>query len=180
MVAATTLIGPAAETFERLFANEYRRVVSIAYRITADSGEAEDVAQEVFVRFARAPRLHGEGAAYWLYRAAAHTALNAVRSRRRRALRERRAFLLSRSSVQAGQDSADPQSVLQREQLRAAVRAALLRLKARDAELLALRYGGLSYAELAGTLQIPPAQVGTRLARAERALKEEIERDTSR
>ena len=180
MVAATTLIGPAAETFERLFANEYRRVVSIAYRITGDAGEAEDVAQEVFVRFARASRLNGEGARYWLYRAAAHAALNAVRSRRRRAERERREFALSRPAARAGEDSADPQAVLQREHLRASVRAALLRLKARDAEVLALRYGGLSYAEIAAIMQIPPAQVGTRLARAERAFKEEIERDTSR
>lgn len=180
MVAATTLIGPAAETFERLFAREYRRVVSIAYRITADAGEAEDVAQEVFVRLARSPRLPDEASPYWLYRAAAHAALNAVRARKRRALRERREFLLVQSLRTAGEHSADPQALLQREQGRAAVRAALLRLNARDAEVLALRYGGLSYAELAGVLQIPPAQVGMRLARAERAFKKEIERDTSR
>lgn len=180
MVAVTTLIGPAAETFERLFACEYRRVVSIAYRITADAGEAEDVAQDVFVRLARAPRLQADAATYWLYRAAAHAAFNAVRSRRRRALRERREFLLTQPQHAAGEDCADPQALLLREQRRASVRAALLRLKARDAEVLALRYSGLSYAEIAGVLQIPPAHVGTRLMRAERAFKKEIERDTSR
>lgn len=179
MVAATTLIGPAAETFERLFAREYRRVVSIAYRITGDAGEAEDVAQDAFVQLARSHR-QTENAPYWLYRAAARYALNAVRSRKRRALRERREYLLSQSLRAAGEQSVDPQTMLQREEGRAAVRAALQRLKARDAELLALRYGGLAYSEIAAALRIPPAQVGVRLARAERAFKKEIERDTSR
>jgi RNA polymerase sigma factor (sigma-70 family) len=115
-----------------------------------------------------------------LYRAAARYALNAVRSRKRRALRERREYLLSQSLRAAGEQSVDPQTLLQREEGRAAVRAALQRLKTRDAELLALRYGGLAYSEIAAALRIPPAQVGVRLARAERAFKKEIERDTSR
>ena len=45
MVAATSLIDSAAETFERLFVREYRRVAGVAFKITADAAEAEDIAQ---------------------------------------------------------------------------------------------------------------------------------------
>lgn len=177
MVAVTTPIDSAGETFERLFAEEYRRVVSIAFRITRDSGEAEDVAQEVFTRCGRRRAMDVDGARRWLYTAAVHTALNAVRSRRRRAHRELRDYRLSLASG-AGAD-ADPQRIAERLDDRARVQSALSRLNARDAELLALRYGGLSYREIAFALRIDTAQVGMRLARAERAFKREMERDTS-
>lgn len=177
MVAATTLIDSAEAAFERLFAQEYGRVSSIAFRITRDAAEAEDVAQEVFARFARANRPVGDSARAWLYQAAVHTALNAVRTRRRRAEREFRVLRLQ-TPLQGG--DADPHRILERRADAAMVRAALLRVKPADAEILALRYAGLSYREIAQIVNVDDAQIGTRLARAERALKREIERETSR
>ena len=47
------------------------------------------------------------------------------------------------------------------------VRAVLGALKPREAQLLLLRSSGLAYRELAATLGIAPASVGTLLARAE-------------
>src|ERR1700704_3172666 len=79
---------PAA--FEHLFRTEYARVVRIAYRVVGDQGEAEDVAQDVFIAFYRAHPADASYAGPWLYQAAAHTALNAVRPRTRRAVREER------------------------------------------------------------------------------------------
>src|SRR5207249_7465926 len=43
----------AADPFERLFVQEYAKVVAIAYRVLADRTAAEDVAQEVFLKFHR-------------------------------------------------------------------------------------------------------------------------------
>jgi RNA polymerase sigma-70 factor (ECF subfamily) len=177
MVAATTLIDSAETAFERLFAQEYGRVASIAFRITRDAGEAEDVAQEVFVRFARLRREAADSARAWLYQAAVHTALNAVRTRRRRAQRELRVVRLQ-TPLEAG--DADPARVVERRAQAAMVRAALLRVKPAEAEILALRYAGLSYREIAQIINVDIAQIGVRLARAERALKREIERETSR
>lgn len=175
MVAATTLFDPADAAFERLFTEEYHRLVCVAFRITRDPGEAEDVAQDVFVRFARTRR-GGGGARAWLYRAAVHTALNAVRTRRRRAEREARSARLERPL----EDAADPLQAAERRAEAALLRSALLRLNPKDAEILALRYGGLAYREIAEVIGVGAAQIGTRLARAERALKREIERGTSR
>jgi RNA polymerase sigma-70 factor (ECF subfamily) len=172
MVAATALMDSAGETFERLFAEEYRRVVSIAFRITGDAAEAEDVAQDVFMRCGRTRNPDMGRARNWLYTAAAHSALNAVRSRRRRRHREERQYRAAQEP-----QTADPQLIVERREERMGVRAALARIGTQHAQLLALRYGGLSYREIAAALGIDAAQVGTRLARAERAFKKEIERE---
>src|SRR5256886_11569240 len=74
--------------FEVLFTSEYARVVRIANRVLADSHEAEDVAQEVFIDFHRLHSANAQFAPAWLHRAAAHTALNRLRGRRRREKRE--------------------------------------------------------------------------------------------
>src|SRR5690349_20461873 len=76
------------EPFERLFLAEYGKVVAVAHRVLADRAEAEDVAQEVFLDFHRKQRPTATYASGWLYRAAVHTALNRIRSRRRRQRRE--------------------------------------------------------------------------------------------
>jgi RNA polymerase sigma factor (sigma-70 family) len=180
MVAATTLIDSAQPAFDRLFEDEYVRVVSVAFRITRDAAGAEDVAQEVFARFARSPRRDFSGARAWLYRAAVHAALNAVRARRRREAREIREFRLRRPIDDEAQRTADPQRALEQSNDAAMLHAALLRLRERDAEILVLRYSGLRYAEIADAIGIDVRQIGTRLARAEQALKREIERETFR
>jgi len=178
MVAATTLIDSAEAAFERLFADEYGRVASIAFRITRDAADAEDVAQEVFVQLARSRGRALDRARPWLYRAAVHSALNFVRAKRRRTQREQREFRL-RGPLESASVAGDPHGIVERRAEAAMVRAALLRVGETHAEILALRYGGLSYREIAEVTGIDAAQIGTRLSRAERALKREIERETS-
>ncbi len=98
-----------------------------------------------------------------------------MRGRRRRVQRERHADRLQRPLADATET--DPYAATERGAEGAQVRAALLRLHFKDAEILALRYGGLTYREIAQTTGIDAAQIGTRLSRAERALKREIERE---
>jgi RNA polymerase sigma-70 factor (ECF subfamily) len=172
-----------ADPFEELFVAEYARVVAIANRVLADPHEAEDVAQEVFTQFhrrhvpdRRAPV--APFAASWLHAAAVHTALNVVRGRRRRAQREA-AEASAFQRLQAGASAAlDPQRALEEGEQRREVRAALARLKPKMAAVLALRYSGLSYAEVAAALGVRTGQVGTLLHRAEAALRKELGRAT--
>lgn len=161
------------DPFERLFLEEYPRVVAIANRVLADRQEAEDVAQEVFIDF---HRLHGPEVAYaapWLHRAAAHAALNVIRSRTRRARREN-AYGETQSNF-----APDPAAQVEQTETRRLVRSALLRLPTKGATVLALRYGGLSYAEVASAIGVNVGQIGTLLKRAEAALRREVERGTS-
>src|SRR5438874_10301998 len=76
------------DSFERLFLQEYAKVVAIAYRVLADRTAAEDVAQEVFLKLHRSLSPDSERASGWLHAAAVHSALNVLRSERRRARRE--------------------------------------------------------------------------------------------
>ncbi|HVD47125.1 MAG TPA: sigma-70 family RNA polymerase sigma factor [Candidatus Limnocylindria bacterium] len=161
------------EAFEALFAAEYSRVTGIANRVLADSHEAEDVAQEVFIDFNRLHSASAPYAAAWLYRAAAHKALNRVRGRRRRERRE-----LSQATDE-GASTMDPQHVLETSEDRRMVRQALARLSTKPATVLVLRASGLSYAEVAQALGVGIGQIGTLLRRAEAALRKEVTRGTS-
>lgn len=162
--------------FEELFRAEYARAVRIAYRVLGDQAEAEDVAQEVFLAFYRAHPADAAYAAPWLHRAAAHTALNAVRSRSRRAARDTQ----DATSRDAVADPQDPESAaLERERARE-VRATLACMPRQAAELLALRYSGLSYAEVAAATNTKIDQVGTRLRRAHDAFRREVSRGQHR
>jgi len=158
---------PAA--FEDLFRREYARVVTIAHRIVRDADEAEDVAQDVFVSFYKRHPADAGYAPAWLHAAAAHTALNAIRSRSRRARREE---THSRETDVA----VDPGATAEREETRAEVRAALARIDERSASLLALRHSGLSYDEIAAALGLRKSSIGTFLARAEDAFRKEVTR----
>ncbi|MFN2463393.1 MAG: sigma-70 family RNA polymerase sigma factor [Candidatus Dormibacteria bacterium] len=157
------------EPFERLFLAEYARVVGIANRVLANRSEAEEVAQEVFLDFHRHHPADAEYAAPWLHRAATHRALNALRGNRRRSSREE---AVARPEADL---SADPAGIHQDADQRGRVRAAMGRLPRKSATVLALRYSGLSYAEVAGAMGVSVGQVGTLLRRAEMKLRSEVQ-----
>ena len=157
---------------EQVFRRDYRRVVGVAARVLGGQDEAEDVAQEVFLSFGRAG-VPAEQATGWLCVAAAHTALNHLRSGRRRATREDAAATVEDAVVP---DVAD--AVVTGEDRRR-VRAALSRLPRKQAVALVLRHSGLSYAEVAAALDLSPTSVGTTVRRAETALREEMDRHGS-
>lgn len=164
--------GAVRADLDEVFRRDYRRVVDVAARVLGSRDHAEDVAQEVFLSFGRSSVPAGE-AGGWLCVAAAHTALNQLRSGRRRASREANAARLDHAVVS---DVAD--DVVTRED-RERVRAALGRLPRRHALCLVLRHSGLSYAEVAAALDMSPGSVGTTVRRAETAVRKELDRHAS-
>ncbi|MFY1691256.1 sigma-70 family RNA polymerase sigma factor [Plantactinospora sp. WMMB782] len=156
---------------EQVFRAAYPRVVAVAARVLGSGDQAEDVAQEVFLSFGRSSVPAAE-AVGWLCVAAAHTALNHLRTGRRRAFREEAAG----AGAAVSPDVADEVVTLDE---RRRVRAALARLPRKQAVALVLRHSGLSYAEVAAALALSPGSVGTTVRRAESALREELNRDAS-
>ena len=155
---------------EQVFRADYPLVVAVAARVLGSRDGAEDVAQEVFLSFCRSS-VPAEEAPRWLSVAAAHTALNHLRSGRRRAVRE----------VAAADDPVLPDvadAVVVRDE-RTRVRAALARLPRRQAVALVLRHSGLSYADVAAALDLSPGSVGTTVRRAESALRKELSSDAT-
>jgi RNA polymerase sigma-70 factor (ECF subfamily) len=180
VASAVVTAGEWDTSFDRLFTAEYTRVVGIAHRVLGDVHEAEDVAQDVFCAFYRAHSPEAHYAAAWLHRAAAHTALNVVRGRSRRHRRESAQTVEHHRLAIGGEGSNDPQHAVEVEESRREVQDALGRLSEKSAAVLALRYSGLSYSEVAAALGITAGQVGTRLRRAEAALRKEMTHQTSR
>jgi len=151
---------------EQVFRADYPLVVAVAARVLGSRDEADDVAQEVFLAFGRTT-VPADEAPRWLSVAAAHTALNHLRSGRRRVAREEAAA----DGAGVSPDVAD--AVVTREEHRR-VRAALARLPRTQAVALVLRHSGLSYADVAAALDLSPGSVGTTVRRAESALRKEL------
>ncbi len=173
-----------AETpdFEALFRAHYRRVYGVLYRLVGD--EADDLAQEVFLRlYLRPPRGSEHDLAGWLYRVA-NLGYNALRAARRREAYGAMIAGLRRlgrgrddvAEAQAAWQPAepDPQAWAEQRDEQRRVRAALAKLSRQQAALLVLRYNGLSYREIAEALGIAAGSVGTMLARAERAFEKAL------
>ncbi|MGY1827626.1 MULTISPECIES: sigma-70 family RNA polymerase sigma factor [unclassified Blastococcus] len=157
---------------EEVFRDHYARVVAVATRVLGSRDQAEDVAQEVFLSFGRST-VPADEAGGWLAVAATHTALNVLRSGRRRSAREE---IAGDGGPTVVPDVAE--DVITREE-RSSVRAALGRLPHKQAAALVLRHSGLSYAEVAAALDMSPGSVGTTVRRAESVLLKELNRHAS-
>jgi RNA polymerase sigma-70 factor (ECF subfamily) len=155
---------------ESVFRESYPLVVGVAARVLGSRDQAEDVAQDVFLSFWRSAVPAGE-ARGWLSVAAAHSALNLIRSGKRRALREQ--------AVSGDTVVPDIADAIVTDEERGIVRAALGRLPRKQAVALVLRHSGLSYADVAAALDISPGSVGTTVRRAESALRKELNRHAS-
>jgi len=164
--------GAVRTDLEEIFRRDYQRVVGVAARVLGSRDQAEDVAQDVFLSFGRSS-VPARQASGWLSVAAAHAALNLIRSRRRRASREETAHADEDVFVS---DVAEAVVALEE---RRRVRAALARLPRRQAVALVLRHSGLSYADVAAALDMSPGSVGTTVRRAESALRKEMNRHAS-
>jgi RNA polymerase sigma factor (sigma-70 family) len=172
VVESGTVGGSVRADLDEVFRRDYQLVVGVAARVLGSRDQAEDVAQEVFLSFGRSSVPSGE-ARRWLCVAAAHTALNQLRSARRRASREETAGGASDAVVS---DVAETVVTLED---RSRVRAALARLPRKQAVSLVLRHSGLSYADIAAALGLSTGSVGTTVRRAESALRKELNRHAS-
>jgi RNA polymerase sigma factor (sigma-70 family) len=145
--------------FEQLFATQWPRLVRILHRMTGNRSQAEDIVQETFLRFHK--RRHAlQSPAAWLYRVALRLGLDALRGDRRRGRWEQTAFASAHAS-------STPDTQVQVAEQQELVSRVLGRMSKRSAQLLLLRYSGLSFAEIAEITGLKVSSVGTLLNRAE-------------
>jgi RNA polymerase sigma-70 factor (ECF subfamily) len=154
--------------FEALVARYQRRIYQLALRMTANSGDAEDITQEVFlIAWRRLPEVE-QAAAFsgWLYRTATNRCLNLLR--RRKPLGE-----LDEESMATSTPSADPQRAAQASAQVAALTEALQRITPEQRAVWLLREAhDRSYEEIARIVGTSPQAVRGRLARARAQLAE--------
>jgi RNA polymerase sigma-70 factor, ECF subfamily len=165
--------------FDLLVRKYQHRVLKLVSRFVNDAAEAEDVAQEAFLKAYRAlPAFRGDSAFYtWLYRIAINTAKNTLVSNRRRPVdfdldlqdpeqHDRQSLL---------KDSDTPEGVLLTDEIRGVVERALEQLPEDLRTAIVLReLEGLSYEEIAEAMDCPVGTVRSRIFRAREAIDKKL------
>jgi RNA polymerase sigma-70 factor, ECF subfamily len=160
--------------FEELVIAYQHRVFGVALRMLGNRAEAEDIAQETFLRAHRAlPEFRGDARLHtWLYAIASRLCLNRLASADRRLVRGDDAALAA-----AATDEPTAAARVERAELDAAVREAIAALPEERRIVVVLRdLEGLSYEEIAEVLELELGTVRSRLHRARMDLKAKLER----
>jgi RNA polymerase sigma-70 factor (ECF subfamily) len=168
--------------FDLLVLKYQHKVVKLVLRYVRSQADAEDIAQEAFIKAYRAlPRFRADSAFYtWLYRIAINTAKNALASRQRNPVD----FELDRHDpdespeLQARmKDTATPEAMAMTEEIRATVNAAIAALPEDLRTAIVLReLEGLSYEEIAETMDCPVGTVRSRIFRAREAIDARLQK----
>jgi len=160
--------------FEELVRGYQHRVFGVALRMLGSRAEAEEIAQEVFLRAHRAlAEFRGEAKlSTWLYAIASRLCLNRLASGDRKRVRDGEETLLRLPS-----GVADAAAELERTEIEGALREAIAGLPEERRIVVVLRdLEGLSYEEIGQALDLEPGTVRSRLHRARLDLKAKMER----
>lgn len=163
-----------AAAFASLFRRWSAPLLRYLERMVRDRGSAEELVQEVFLRVHRARERYAAEARFstWLYRIATNLALNELRRPRRR---EPHRSQEERGAPVLVADAAGPEAVVDARRLGARVERELARLPEKQRAALCLSaVEGLSYAEVAGALEVSEQAVKALVHRARSALAERL------
>jgi RNA polymerase sigma-70 factor (ECF subfamily) len=174
----------ACPSFEELFERYRALVFQLSYRILGDREEAMDVSQEVFLAiFRKMDHFRGDSSVKtWIYRIAINRAANRCRwwSRLRRrgtvSLDEHLSAECNRSIAETieSQGRSPEQSLLVQEE-RAQIERSLLCLPVQQRVAVIMRdVEGLSYEEIAETMEVSLGTVKSRIARGREELKRRL------
>ena len=170
-------------SYEELVQQHINRVYSIVFRVVPNREEAEDIAQEVFMKvFHNIKKFEGQAAfSSWVYRIATNSALDALDKTRRHT---KNIIPLNGQSGTNSTDKSDPlqkpasptvgpeDKVIQKE-LRECINKVLKKLNREQARLLIMRdFDDLSYDEIANVVEAGLSAVKMRIHRARLAFQE--------
>ena len=170
-----------SRAFDQLVLKYRPTVVQLAMRYTRNSADAEDTAQEVFIKAYRALRhFRCDSAFYtWLYRIAINTARNVLKVRRR--------HLVEAHSTRRDDDAAlhstrlrelaTPEELTLVDDIHATVNAALQALSEALRTVIILReIEGLTYKQISRAIGIPVGTVRSRVFRARNFIDHQLRR----
>ncbi|WP_286237118.1 RNA polymerase sigma factor RpoE [Neptuniibacter halophilus] len=163
--------------FDLLVKKYQHKIIALIGRYVYDAHEAQDVAQETFIKAYRAlPKFRGDSAFYtWLYRIAINTAKNHLVARGRRPADvdvDDAQFFEGDNELK---DIDTPENQLYRDELESVIKRTLNRLPEDLRVALSLReFEGMSYEEIAAVMDCPVGTVRSRIFRAREAIDKEI------
>lgn len=159
------------DAFGELVERYFSFATRIAYRMTGQPQIAEDLAQESFVKaWLKLPQYRGESSfRTWLGRIVTNSTLDYLRRARDEHMVEDELYVPTYAGIR-------PQPLLEGWDLQELVRHAVLALPPESRAVVILReYEGLSYRDIAQTLDIPMGTVMSRLYYARERLKTMLE-----
>jgi RNA polymerase sigma-70 factor (ECF subfamily) len=164
------------QAYGLLVSKYQRKLLRLISRLVRDPAEAEDVAQEAFIKAYRAlPSFRGESAFYtWLYRIGVNTAKNWLVANGRRAptsteLNNEDAENFGESDLL--HDVETPERLLMTKQIGDTVNAAMAALPDELRTAITLReIDGLSYEDIAQVMDCPIGTVRSRIFRARESI----------
>lgn len=170
------------DAFEELFARHHRKVIHFCFRMTGDQARAEEAAQEVFLRIARAAAAYEPTAKFttWMYTIARRTTLNFIRDEKGEGGRPDDPAaggeeIPDRAARLPGPESLTPDYIAWSSQLRVKFEEALRALPGTHRDAFVLNRGeGLSYEEVASVLGITVQAVKSRIFRAREMLLDRL------
>jgi len=165
--------------FDFLVIKYQHRIIQLVNRYVKDPSEAQDVAQEAFIKAYRAlGDFRGDAAFYtWLYRIAINTAKNYLISRTRRhsdyQLDIQEVEAMGNASQLQGMDT--PEQLLLNQEIMTTLNLAIENLPEEMRVAFNLReLEGLSYEEIAQTMNCPIGTIRSRLFRAREAIDKQL------
>jgi RNA polymerase sigma-70 factor (ECF subfamily) len=173
-----------AAAFEELVARYQGRLMTVLMHLVGKREQAEDLAQEVFLRVYRARKTYEAGAKFstWLFTIANHAASNSLRNQSRRHEVTLRADdsgpLGARPFDRTLQASSGqlPTRQLDKAEMRDIVRMSVETLGERQRMAVLLsKFEGMSYAEIAQVMEITPQALKSLLSRARENLREVLQ-----
>lgn len=165
-VASRPVVNPRLND---LFAAHYRRVLRAAYRITGNMADAEDVAQNLFLRLGQNALPEATNPGSYLYRAAVNGALDLLRRRKDAEPLE------AAEAVPSTSFGSSPEIALENKELGRLLRQAIGELSQRSAEIFVLRYvEEMENREIAALLQTSPTVIAVTLYQARLKLRKRL------
>lgn len=163
------------KAFDLLVGKYQHKIISLISRYVSDHSEAMDVAQEAFIKAYRAlERFRGDSAFYtWLYRIAINTAKNhLVAQGRRPPLSDVDAQDAEQYQVDSRlKEQGTPENELLRQEIETTIHDAIAELPEDLRVAITLReMEGMSYEEIATTMECPIGTVRSRIFRAREAI----------
>lgn len=168
------------QAFDLLVLKYQNRIINLVSRFVSDYSEAQDVAQEAFIKAYRAiERFRGDSAFYtWLYRIAINTAKNYLVSRSRRPpTSDVDAHDAEQYAVETRlKDRDTPEHELLKEEISEMINSTIQTLPEDLRTAILLReMDGMSYEDIALTMDCPIGTVRSRIFRAREAIDEKLE-----
>src|SRR5437660_6182379 len=176
-----------AGAFEELVERYQHRLVGVMNHLVGNADEAEDLAQEVFLRVYRARKKYRPRSKFstWLFTIANNLALNSLRARQRKPVVPLAVHdsgpLGPRPAEQMVHDrGSGPVQRVQRQELAAVIRRALDGLNERQRMAVVLnKFEDMNYAEIAEVMGLTTKAVKSLLSRARMNLRAPLRADLS-